>query len=254
MITLFENIKHFFTLRFEHGEKINIEYPTSWEHMSAEDFRNICIILSQQHGRKEFIFLALCALAHIRPDNLIKYNPKKLKDNVVFIIHGKSYVIKPAVIAEACGQLEFILDSVGLAPSPFPTVDRKIYGISFGQFFKTDAYMMRYSADDRNEKWLAEAAKALTNGRIRKLLPWQRKGLPIWWNGVKKYLKEKYPYVFKDGDGSGYQDKTQADILQELLSCMNGDRPQENEKILQSDVYSVLFSLNEIYRKNQEKC
>lgn len=244
-----EKLLHVLKLRFRRGEKINIEYPISWETMSAEDFRNVCIILSDRHGRKESLFLCLCALAHIRPDNPIKYDPKAIRDNVVFIIGGKSYVISPKVITEACNQLSFIYDSVGLAPSPLMKVDRKLYGISFAQFFEADACMMRYAAEN-NDKWLKEVAKILTSGRVRKLLPWQLKGIVIWWNGVKEYLKNKYPAVFQEGSGSSYADMTMEDILYELLSTMNGDKPQDNEKILESDVHAVLFCLNNKFEKN----
>ena len=247
---IFDRIKFFFTLHFRHGEKIDIAYPTAWENMSLEDFRNVCTILSQPHGRKETLFLCLCALAHIRSDNPSLYDPKCLNDNLVFIIGGKSYVISPAVIREACGQLGYILDDVGLAPSPLPGIDRKLYGISFMQFYQADAYMLRYFSEG-NAGWLKEMAKTLTAGRVRKLLPWQRKGLVIWWNGVKKYLMNKYPHVFKEG--GSITDSTPADILQELLSCMNGNKPQDNDKILQSDAHSVLFSLNKIYSENAHK-
>ena len=239
-------LKQFFHL--QRGEKIDIEYPISWETMSQEDFRNVCTILSKPHGRKETLFLCLCALAHIRPDSPIKYDPKAIKDNVVFLINGKSYVISPKVIQEACGQLEYILDAVGLAPSPLPRIDRKIYGISFDQYYQADAYMLRYMSEPSNEKWLKEAAKTLTDGRVRKLMDWQKKGMVIWWNGVKKYLMAKYPFVLQEG--GDITDKTPEDILQELLSTMNDNKPQDNDKILKSDVHSVLFTLNQIYERN----
>ena len=250
MRKLFERIKFFFTLHFKHGEKIDIVYPISWDTMSMEDFRNVCTIISQPHGRKETLFLCLCALAHIRPDNPIKYDPKCIKDNVAFIIGGKSYIISPKVIREACGQLEYILDDVGLAPSPLEKIDRKLYGISFEQYYQADAYMLRYAADG-DAKWLKEASKTITKGRTRKLLPWQQKGLVIWWNGLKKYLMAKYPYVLQEG--SSITDSTPADILQDLLSCMNDNKPQENDKILKSDVHSVLHTLNKIYSDNAHK-
>lgn len=249
MKRFFQFLKQVFHL--QRGEKIDIEYPISWETMSQEDFQNVCRILSKPHGRKETLFLCLCALAHIRPDSPIKYDPKKIKDNVVFLIQGKSYVISPKVIQEACSQLEFILDTVGLAPSPLPRMDRKLYGISFKQYYQADAYMLRYAAEQSNEKWLKEAVKALTGGRIRKLTDWQKKGMVIWWNGVKKYLMAKYPYLLQEG--GEITDKTPADILQELLSTMNDNKPQENDKILESDVHSVLFTLNQIYERNANK-
>ena len=132
---LLSSIKQFFTLKFGHGEKLELVYPISWEMMSHDDFKSVCTILSQPHGKKESLFLFLCALAHIRPDNPIKYDPKQLGDNLVFIIGDKSYIITPSVIQEACSQLEFIFDTVGLPPCPIGKVDRKLYGISFSESY-----------------------------------------------------------------------------------------------------------------------
>lgn len=249
---ILESIKYFFTFRFKHGEKVDIVYPISWETMSQEDFRNVCTILGQPHGRKESLFLCLCALAHIRPDNPVKYNPKAIKDNVVFIIGGQSYVISPKVIQEACSQLEYIYDTVGLPPSPIPKVDRKLFGVSFEQYYEADAYMLKYNLEEtQDDRLLKQVAITLSNGRIRKLLPWQKKGLVIWWAGVKRYLMTKYPYVLKEG--GSISDRTQEELLQELLSYMNNDRPQDNNAILKSDVHAVLYSLNNIFEKNAHK-
>ena len=62
---------------------------------------------------------------------------------------------------------------------------------------------------------------------------------------------EKYPYVLQEG--GSISDRTQEEILQELLSCMNNNRPQENNAILKSDVHAVLYSLNNIFEKNAHK-
>lgn len=248
---IINDIKTFFTLKFKHGEKLNLEYPISWESMSYDDFKSVCIILSKPHGKKESLFLFLCALAHIRPDNPIKYDPKILGDNMVFIIGQKSYVITPTVIQEACSQLEFIYNDVGLSPCPLPKVDRKLYGLTFEQYYEADAYILRYNLEN-NEAWLKAAAKVLTKGAVRKLQDWQKKGLVIWWNGIKTSLMTKYPYIFQEG-GAGGTERTPADILQELLSLLNKQEPQNNEKIIKSDLHTVLFTLNKIYENNAHK-
>ena len=225
--------------------KINLEYPVSWDTMSREDFREVCVILSLPGlDRDRALFLCLCRLAHIRPDNAEKYDPKMIAGKMPFIIAGKAHIINARDISEACRQLGFIYDSVGLPPAPFDQVDRKIHGITFNAFFTADSYIRRASAE-KNPGYLKEAVKVLTGGAKRYLLAWERTALVIWWNGVKDFLKQRYPFVFKEGEG--ISNKTQAEILQDLLSCMNGNRPQENERILKTDAHSVLYSLNKIY-------
>jgi hypothetical protein len=113
--------------------------------------------------------------------------------------------------------------------------------------------MMKAGSDKEHANfYLKEAAKAITNGAKRKLTDTDRVALTIWWNGVKLFLKGKYPYVFQDSDSISIG-KTQAEILQDILSCMNGDRPQENENILKSNAHDVLFTLNKIYHDAVEK-
>jgi len=231
--------------------RINLEYPTCWELMSAADFKEVCIILATPGlGRERSLFLCLCRLTHIQPADVRAFDAKQLKGRTPFIINGKLYLIATSTIAEACNQLSFIYDGAGLPPSPFPEVDRHITGISFEAFFAADSYLMRAAAE-KNDCYLKEALKQLTGGRRRKMLDWEKQGLVIWWNGVKAYLKERYPYVFREGDG--ITSKTQAEILQDLLACMNDNRPQENEKILRTDVHSVLYSLNRLYENAVKK-
>lgn len=245
-------IKKFFRRLFpERAKRINLEYPTRWEMMSADDFKEVCTILTMPGlDRERALYLCLCRLTHIKPADARAFDPKKLKGRAPFIIDGKPYLIATDVIAEACDQLGFIYDAVGLPPSPFPEVDRRIMGISFEAFFAADSYLMRAAAE-KNDCYLKEALKQLTGGRRRKMLDWQKQGFVIWWNGVKAYLKERYPYVFREGES--ITSKTQAEILQDLLACMNDNHPQENEKILRTEVHSVLYSLNRLYENAVKK-
>lgn len=253
MREFFRWIKMFFKRKDIFGGSVNIDYPLSWDSMSADDFRAVCTILETDRPAPETLFLCLCSLAKIRPAS-VRYDSKVAKQNLVMVIGDRLYVLSPKVIQAACHQLEYILQDIGLPPSPFQNVDRKMYGMTFGQFYEADALIMRYH-DTQKKKWLLEAAKVLTRQKTGSLQPWQYKGLVIWWNGCKKYLKGKYPYIFQDAgeDGVAGGEKTPADILQELLSAVNGDRPQDNEKILGTEMHSVLFSLNRIYEKNSRR-
>lgn len=234
------------------GEQVNLTYPTCWEKMSSEDFETVCRIISgEKRSEPELLFLLLCALAKMQPDNPVRYDSEALKDNVVFRCGSHCYIISPKVIQAGCSDLSYILHDVGLAPSPFRFVDRKLYGITFGQYYEADAMIMRYH-DSQDEIYLEQAATIL-NGHKTNMPDWRKKALIIWWNGVKQYLMEKYSYIFQVGDSYASVEKSPADILQELLSAMNSDRPQDNDKILNTELHSVLYSLNNIYRKNAHK-
>lgn len=248
-------IKEIFHNLFHRDKKkvMNLDYPTQWETLTPQQFKEVCHILSIPGiGRERALFLCFCKLAGIRPDNAAKYDPKKIKGMQPFIIDGQVHLIKARDVAAACEELSFIYDTVGSTPSPFKNVDPMLYNVSFDRFFETDSLVLRSSVEKPNAaKWLKEAAKALTNGQKRKLEAYERTALVIWWNGVKQMLKQKYPYVFQEG--TGFSDKTQNEILHDLLACMNDNRPQENEKILKAPVHDVLDSLNRIYKDALEK-
>lgn len=251
---LLKKIKFFFAFSFTKGVKLNINYPTSWEAMSMEEFQNVCTLLSLPVScEEEMLHNCLCALGHLRPTSVLQYDPQLIKDNGAYIYAGQIYFISPETIREACDQLKYITNETGLSPSPIGHLDRKLYGVTFGQFYEADAMMLRYQATGQ-EKFIVRAARVLTSGKVKGLKVWQVKGMTIWWGGVKKYLMTKYPYVFQDGgDGSSFGDKTPADILQDLMLTMNGNKPQDNDKILKTDVHSVLSALNNIYYQNAHK-
>lgn len=246
--------KNLFKLRAKKlAVKINLAYPVKWETMSFEDFREVCKILSIQGiDRERALFLCLCALAHIRPDDPNKYDPRAIKGKMPFVIDGQSYVIGAKTIAEACHDLAYIFDEIGLPPCPLKGVDETLYNVPFDVFYTADSFILRYQASpEKNNTWLKEATKALTGGRKRKLEPWERTAVVIWWNGVKQRLSGMYPYVLKGG--SGVSDRTQAEILRDLLSTLNENKPQDNEKILKADTHSVLKALDNIYRNAQQR-
>lgn len=230
--------------------KIDLQFPTDWESMSYANFKDVCIILSTPRGRKETLFLCLCKLTGLTPDNPGKYDPKSMTNKLAFRHNGKSYIIGASSIQAACSELSYILDSIGLPPSPFPQIHQKLYGVSFEKYYYADSLMLRAMAEN-NEGYYKEVAKSLTNGQKRKLLPWERKALVIWWNGLKHYMMHQYPHVLETGEN--ISDRTQAELLQDLLSFMNDNKPQENEKILKTDVHSVMYSLNNIYNNAKQR-
>lgn len=245
------NVLRFFRNLFhpDKPKRVNLDYPLQWEMMTYQQFRDVCFILALPGiTRDKALLLCLCKLTGIRPANMNKYDPKKVKGKMAFIIEGKEHLLKASDVAMACNELGYIYDTIGLPPEPFPKVDRMIYNLNFRQFFEADSMMLRAAADkDNANRWIKEAVKAITNGAKRKLTDQDRVAVTIWWNGVKQMLKGKYPYVFQDSGDSISIGKTQAEILQDLLSYMNDNKPQDNDLILKTPVHDVLFTLNKIY-------
>ena len=75
----------------------------------------------------------------------------------------------------------------------------------------------------------------------------------IWWMGVQAYLQDLYPLVFpKSGDDGS--DKTSYQILQDIFLMLNENKPQDNSRIADSELHSVLSALqNKIEQYNRER-
>ena len=232
---------------------VNLDFPTRWDAMTLPQFKAVCRILSIPNiERDNALMLCLFALTGIRPLDPAGFDEKITRGGRLqpFLINGSQHLIAASDISAACHELAFIYDKIGPAPCPLDGVDPMLHGISFRQFFAADSFILRYQAE-KNGSYIKEAAKILTGGRKRRLLDWERTAIVIWWNGLKDALKQRYPLVFQEG--GGISGKTQAAILLELLSCMNDNRPQENDKILRTEAHSVLYSLNRIYENAKHK-
>lgn len=71
-------------------QTIDIVFPTSWETMTLQQFRDVCQILSSPHGRHETMFLCLCKLSGIRPDVQTRYDPEQIKGSWLSSLTGKA--------------------------------------------------------------------------------------------------------------------------------------------------------------------
>lgn len=241
-------LKNLFTRR-QQKATANINFPLGWEQMTLPQFMDVCYILTLQGlSRERGLFLMLCKLSGLIPVSVKDVDGdiiKKNKGKDPYWIDNKIHMISRTTITDAANLLSYIYDNVGLPPSPFKNVERKLFGISFDTFYTVDSLVIRAQVEN-NFGYLKAAAKTLTGGRVRKLDPVLQRAFIIWWAGVKEYLQQLYPYVLTKGEG-GITDKTQAEILQDLLSVMNDNKPQDNERILKTDMHSVLHALNKIY-------
>lgn len=225
---------------------IDLKYPTTWEEVNRDHLMVLSRLLLKKISREDMLFSLLCKITGIRP--LLK--PGQDEDTPAAEFHFKKkgkgkFKIAAWVIAKACEELAFMIDTIGLPESPILSVNTRLHEVSFKSYFFADVYIQRYQATN-DKQMMFNMYYALTSKRINHLHPVEIQALNIWWCGLKQYLQQLFPEVLKDGENSE-SDKTPADILHQILSILNKNNPAQNEEILASDVHAVFHALNNIY-------
>jgi len=221
--------------------EINLNYPVSWEEVTREQLLVIAEHILRGRTREEFLLEVFCRLTGIR----VVHNRPANSHEYLFAKGRAHFTIPIQTIQTGCEELSYLLEKTGLPESPILSVGTKLHGISFRQYYFANAYFHRYQ--QTKEHYLIEMMlQALTNKKPKKIEPREIMAITIWWSGVQNFLKERYPNVFSDQQGEE-PGGTPADTLQEILSVLNGSKPQENESILNSDIHAVLHSLQYIY-------
>lgn len=225
---------------------IDIKYPTNWESVTREHLLILGKLMQNNLTREELLFDLLCRISGVKP--LIKPGIAEDTPMAEFLFKKKGsgrFWMPVWMVRQACEELAFIVETVGLPESPILSVNSKLHGVSFKAFYFADAYLCRYQST-KDISMILNMHKELTGKKIKKISPAEINAIIVWWCGVKEYLKNQYPEVLKDGD-EPLQDKTPAEILHEILSVLNKNEPQKNTEILSSEVHAVMHSLNNIY-------
>lgn len=225
---------------------IDLKYPTKWDSVTREHLLLLGKLMQKNLTREELLFELLFRISGIIP--LIKpgLDEDTPKAEYLFKKKGSGRFWMPVwMVRQACEELAFIIDTVGLPDSPILSVNSKIHGVSFKAFYFADAYLSRYQST-KDIKMMFNMYRELTGKKIKRIDLTEVNAIIIWWVGVKEYLKNQYPEVLKDGDEPS-PDKSPADVLHEILSVLNKNEPGRNAEILASEVHAVMHSLNNIY-------
>ena len=231
---------------------INLTYPTSWPEVKREHLLLLGKLMNKALTREELLFDLLCKITGIKPLLRPGMDEGTISAEYLFKMKGKGRFWMPvSIIRQACDELSFILDTVGLPECPILSVNTKLHGISFKSYYFADNYLTRYQTT-KETQMMCMMHYSLTGKKIKSLAPAEISAYIIWWCGLKDYLKSTYSEVLKEDSGEG-SDKTPADILQELLSILNQNHTDKNEDILNADVHAVFHSLNNIYLLNKKQ-
>ena len=230
---------------------INLTYPTSWQEVKREHLLILGKLMQKKLTREELMFDLLCKITGIKLQLKPGEDEDSLSAKYLFKMKGKGHFWMPvSVIRQACEDLTFLIDSIGLPECPILSVNTKLHGISFRSYYFADNYLSRYQVT-KDEQMMLMMHYSLTGKKLKYLTPYEVSAYIIWWCGLKEFFKNTYPEVLQEGTDS--TDKTPADILQELLSILNQNHPDKNEDILNADVHAVFHALNNIYLLNKKQ-
>jgi hypothetical protein len=227
---------------------IDITYPVSWSEISREQLLLIASQMLKKRTREEFLFELFCRLTGLRLQLKPGVEQETMAAQYNFVKGKQKFFFPVTSIRTACEELSFILEGIGLPECPILSLNTKLHGVSFRQYYFADAYFRRYQ-QTKQISYFFSMYEALTGIKIKKMQPHEVMAITIWWTGLKDFFKGKYPNVLKDGQECEEQ-KTPADTLQEILSVLNNNKPQENERLLACEVNSVLLALDNIYQTN----
>ena len=225
---------------------VNISYPTCWEEVTSQQLLVIASALQKKLPRNTMLLYLLCHLSGLR----VVYSKSTLPDgSFLFSLRNKPFSIfrmGADIVATACKDLEYILDSIGLPECPIPGINKSLYDIPFENYYTANALFCAYTQNNE-PAYLRESASILAGKKQPKKL---LNAYALWFTGLQHHLKVMYPHVFAEGEQS---DVTPAKQLHDLLSILNKDEPHLDKQIMQADVHSVLTALNNKLMKIQQQ-
>lgn len=213
--------------------RIDLEAPMSWQALTADQVRAVARLTHGGLLREECLVALFCVLCGVELSR---------QDEVIMLHRGEeAYPIDAFVLGDLSGRLAWILDTepVNVA-CPFEGVDRYLMDTSFGNYFHADALILRYiTTNDMECARKALNDLGITDPEFGEEEAW---ALQLWWFGLKKWLKEQYPLVFEESGDSG-EGYNPIKARQDIMLMLNDGKPQDNEKIEQSNLHDVLSAL-----------
>lgn len=232
---------------------INLTIPTTWRELTKKQLRQVANVMNEKFTREEALFLLFCLFTGIRrceiKHTLFDGKAEEGQEKYRFADpEGNTFYLEMWQIAHYCDMLSFLIDT---APCDIvnPTkVDGHLLDTSFGDYFHADSLFYGYSLT-KGTNLVLQAMKDLGDDR-ESINEDEATMLHIWWRGVQEYLKQQYPNVFAEGDGTSPYDPLET--RKNIMLMLNDNRPQDNEAIEKANVHDVLAALDSKIEQNKQ--
>ncbi|MDD4375092.1 MAG: hypothetical protein PHG67_14365 [Bacteroidales bacterium] len=196
---------------------------------------------------------------------LVKSNPALVDGLLCYHfrhkLHG-DFILDTDRFADMISRLNWIDQPVTLFDLPqkigsAQACNSRLYGLQLDAWLMLDLLYGRYAETKDAELLdqmmavvytrpgeLFEEGKHIARNarRFKRIAPWKKHLVFLWYTAVKLWLMQKYYYVFA---GSGSGDETPVDeMIMGLISSLNEGNVANNPVIKTTDVHEVLFELN----------
>lgn len=221
---------------------IDLKLPESWKDLTLHHLKHVAeIMLLKGIDRMTLQTMLFCMFTGVR---LVTHSPRRwgVYELAAMSRRGTPFRISDENLLQFVKKLDYIFDE---SPADIvnPTkINSHLMGIRFDNYYLADTAMLRYQVEG-DASWVTEAMKQLGSDEteptsVEAMMIW------LWWSGVKGYLKELYPLVFRSGDPDGGEPQNCYFTLLDILQMLNDNRPHDNRKILASGAHDVLVALN----------
>lgn len=233
-----------------------IDLPTKWADLTPTQVSRVALYLNTKGERVEQMILLAADLGGLKiRGTRIAYNGQPL---YWFFRRGTGNVLLDAEqVAMLVDHLKWVEGEISLMAAPFisgcTTPDHRLYGVGLEQFITAESAVNHF-VKSRSMEALRVCAAALypigefdpakLQKQAQRLARFddQLNGVLLWFLSAKKYLADRYPYVFS-GQGEG-EPQQGSDVLLSLLSSLNGGDTTKNSELKAGELHEALHELN----------
>jgi hypothetical protein len=239
---------------------IDIKVPVKWNDLTIKHIEYFSKMMLKKLTDTEI--MTLCFL---------KFSGLKLIKKAILDKEGYQYIFKkkgfPRFIMDAdqattcIYKMDYLVQDVSLFELParikkYDAYDYRLYDVSLEQYLLLDSYFQAFIFNNDisylnrmlavmyhmpGEKWNVDLI-AQWEKRFKRVPLFRKYIIFLWFSGLKKWIQEKYFYVFNSGDDTG--SPSPDEIVLQLLSALNDGDITHNKEILATNVHEALFELN----------
>lgn len=211
-------------------ERIDLTVPISWNEITREQLAVIASLMNEQLSREETLFVLFCRMSGLR-----------YAGNGVFLTSDRKLIrLETWQLADFCGRLVFVLDTLPCDIVNPTRVSSYLDNITFGNYFHADALI--YGFRLKSDPEMVRKALADLGDHRSKVTRQFANEVMLWWTGVQQWLKSQYPAVFEEG-GTSTDAYDPLKARQNIMLMLNNDSPQDNQRIEDSKMHDVLSAL-----------
>jgi len=241
--------------------KVELTVPVKWSELTVKQVEYFSRMMLKELTETEV--MTLCFL---------KFSGLKLIKKAIHYKAGYLYIFKKkgfprftmdADLATTCiAKMTFLINDISLFALPvsikkYEAYDYRMFDVNLEQYLLLDSYYQAFLAGKEThylnkmlavmyhlpgEKWDNEKLPVWEK-RFKRQPLFRKYIIFLWFTGFKKWIMERYWYVFNQGNEISSQ-PTPDEIVLQLLSALNEGDITHNKEILATSVHEAFFELN----------